>query len=64
MVENGIQVSPPGFHVIFLPFTEDIRKLELPEPKKGNLIIFVDGLFGVFNWIYLSCSVCSYYRAD
>ena len=30
-------MSPPGFHVIFLPFSEDIRSLELPdEMPKGT----------------------------
>lgn len=27
-VDNGIQLSPPGMHAIFLPYAEDVR-----EPK-------------------------------
>ena len=26
-----MQISPPGFHVIYLPFTEDVRKVSFPE---------------------------------
>ena len=33
--ETNVQVSPPGFHVIFLPFAEDLRKLHYEETPKG-----------------------------
>ena len=29
--EGNIQISPPGFNVIFLPFSEDMRSLTFPE---------------------------------
>ena len=29
--ENNVQISPPGFHAIFLPFAEDVRKLQIAE---------------------------------
>ncbi|GAA29239.2 acylaminoacyl-peptidase [Clonorchis sinensis] len=29
--EDGVQVYPPGFHIIFLPYCDDFRDLELPE---------------------------------
>jgi ATP-dependent DNA helicase 2 subunit 1 len=32
--ESGVQTTPPGFHVIFLPYADDLRKLNLdPAPK-------------------------------
>ena len=34
--DNNLQVSPPGFHAIYLPFGEDLRKLQLPEPSKAS----------------------------
>ena len=34
--EHNLQLSPPGFHVIFLPFTDDIRKLVYQQTPKGN----------------------------
>ncbi|XP_011408577.1 PREDICTED: X-ray repair cross-complementing protein 5-like [Amphimedon queenslandica] len=36
--DSSIQISPPGFHVIFLPFSEDIRSLDLPDemPKASH----------------------------
>eukprot|EP01130_Rhizamoeba_saxonica_P004296 TRINITY_DN1757_c0_g1_i2.p1 TRINITY_DN1757_c0_g1~~TRINITY_DN1757_c0_g1_i2.p1 ORF type:complete len:584 (+),score=125.86 TRINITY_DN1757_c0_g1_i2:348-2099(+) len=32
-VENGFQIEPPGFHVIYLPYSEDFRDLKF-EPQK------------------------------
>lgn len=40
MDEDNVQRAPPGFHVIFLPFAEDMRNLDVPEMEeddKGNL---------------------------
>ena len=34
--ESEVQVSPPGFHVMFLPFAEDVRKLQLPELEEDD----------------------------
>ena len=34
--ENNVQVASPGFHVIFLPFSEDFRKLHFEESCKGE----------------------------
>ncbi|KAK2178913.1 hypothetical protein NP493_525g06064 [Ridgeia piscesae] len=31
--EHNVQVLPPGFHVIFLPFADDFRKLDFSEIK-------------------------------
>ena len=33
--DEGIQVDPPGFHVIPLPYSDDIRNLDFPEHPKG-----------------------------
>ena len=33
--EEGIQINPPGFHVIPLPYADDIRNLDLTEQPKG-----------------------------
>jgi ATP-dependent DNA helicase 2 subunit 1 len=30
--DDGTQLFPPGWHVIYLPFADDIRTLELPPP--------------------------------
>ncbi|EDO49291.1 predicted protein [Nematostella vectensis] len=29
--DSNVQVTPPGFHVIFLPFADDMRKLKYPK---------------------------------
>ncbi|OON15020.1 hypothetical protein X801_09184 [Opisthorchis viverrini] len=34
--EDGAQVYPPGFHIIFLPYCDDFRDLELPEFELGS----------------------------
>ncbi|MBN3293538.1 XRCC6 protein, partial [Polypterus senegalus] len=34
--EHKVQVTPPGFHLIFLPFADDIRKLDYPEKVQAN----------------------------
>lgn len=36
--ENNVQITPPGFHVIFLPFADDIRKLDLDAPVRATQI--------------------------
>lgn len=33
--EHNNQITPPGFHLIFLPFTDDLRKLKYEETPKG-----------------------------
>ena len=33
--EHNNQVTPPGFHLIFLPFADDFRKLKYEETPKG-----------------------------
>ncbi len=35
--ECNVQVSPPGFHVVFLPFAEDLRKLQFEEDTPRGL---------------------------
>ena len=55
MDDNQVQVSPPGFHVIFLPFAEDVRKLQLPELEeedKGELLLCVCVCLCVFNGVF------------
>ncbi|XP_062513142.1 X-ray repair cross-complementing protein 5-like [Corticium candelabrum] len=34
---NKVQISPAGFHVIYLPFAEDMRKLKYEETPRANL---------------------------
>ncbi|PIK56415.1 putative X-ray repair cross-complementing protein 6 [Apostichopus japonicus] len=34
--DQNIQLSPPGFHVIFLPFADDIRRLQYPDGPRGQ----------------------------
>ncbi|XP_014670156.1 PREDICTED: X-ray repair cross-complementing protein 6-like [Priapulus caudatus] len=36
MDEHKVQVTPPGFHVVFLPFADDLRKLKLQEMPRAN----------------------------
>ena len=36
--EHNNQATPPGFHLVFLPFADDLRKLKYEEAPKGNLI--------------------------
>ena len=33
--EHKVQVTPPGFHVICLPFADDFRKLKYEETPRG-----------------------------
>lgn len=33
-----MQVSPPGFHVIYLPYVEDIRKIQLEGISRGTRV--------------------------
>ena len=37
--EQNVQISPPGFHVIFLPFADDLRKLDYPDTLKGLCVV-------------------------
>ena len=39
--DNNLQVEPPGFHVVFLPFAEDFRTLHLEECTKGKSCLHV-----------------------
>ncbi|XP_028409501.1 X-ray repair cross-complementing protein 6-like, partial [Dendronephthya gigantea] len=34
--EQNVQVSPPGFHLIFLPFADDLRKLSYEDAPRAN----------------------------
>ncbi|XP_058872048.1 X-ray repair cross-complementing protein 5 isoform X1 [Acipenser ruthenus] len=34
--KNRVQLSPPGFHVIFLPYADDIRSLDYPEKTSAK----------------------------
>lgn len=34
--ERNSQVTPPGFHLIFLPFTDDLRRLKYEETPKAT----------------------------
>ena len=34
--EHNAQVVPPGFHVIFLPYSDDLRKLTYEATPKGK----------------------------
>jgi ATP-dependent DNA helicase 2 subunit 1 len=34
--ECNVQICPPGFNVIFLPYAEDLRKVDLPKPSKAS----------------------------
>ncbi|CAB4011678.1 X-ray repair cross-complementing 6-like, partial [Paramuricea clavata] len=34
--EQNVQVSPPGFHLIFLPFADDLRKLSYDDTPRAN----------------------------
>jgi len=37
--ERKVQIVPPGFHVVFLPFADDFRKLKLDEQMpRGKLL--------------------------
>ena len=42
-------MAAPGFHVIFLPFAEDLRKLHMEEVHRG--LSSVNGIVGIINLI-------------
>ena len=33
--DQGVQISPPGFNLIFIPFASDFRNLTIAETSKG-----------------------------
>lgn len=35
--EHKVQITPPGFHVIILPFADDFRKVKLDETVRGKI---------------------------
>jgi ATP-dependent DNA helicase 2 subunit 1 len=37
--EHNVQLSPPGFHLIFLPFADDLRKLSYEETPRGMIAL-------------------------
>lgn len=37
MDENNIQVSAPGFHVLFLPYSEELRLVQCEKTSTGTL---------------------------
>jgi len=34
--EHGLQLKPPGFHVVYLPYADDIRKVKIEEHPKAE----------------------------
>ncbi|XP_061181426.1 X-ray repair cross-complementing protein 5-like [Saccostrea echinata] len=34
--EHNVQISPPGFHVIYLPYADDFRKVKFEEQPKAD----------------------------
>ncbi|XP_031572511.1 X-ray repair cross-complementing protein 6-like isoform X2 [Actinia tenebrosa] len=34
--DHKVQITPPGFHVIFLPYVDDMRKLQYPKMPKAT----------------------------
>jgi len=39
--ERKVQIVPPGFHVIFLPFADDFRKLKLDEQLPRGALLYI-----------------------
>ena len=37
--EHNVQLSPPGFHLIFLPFADDLRKLSYEDTPRGMIAL-------------------------
>ena len=33
--EHKVQITPPGFHVIFLPYADDFRKVKIEDTVRG-----------------------------
>ncbi|VDP62158.1 unnamed protein product, partial [Schistosoma curassoni] len=38
---NRTQTIPPGFHIIFLPYADDFRDIEIPTNEIGTIIIII-----------------------
>lgn len=34
--DQNLQISPPGFHIIYLPYADDLRKLDYPHTPQAN----------------------------
>ncbi|XP_072047420.1 X-ray repair cross-complementing protein 5-like [Amphiura filiformis] len=41
--EHNVQITPPGFHVVFLPFSDDMRKLKFAEDQPKATTEQIDG---------------------
>lgn len=39
--DHKVQLRPPGFHVIFLPFSDDFRKVKYEQTPKGKVFCFI-----------------------
>lgn len=52
--ENGIQTKPPGFHVIYLPYLDDIRKLPESRLNQDNPREGVDAAKAVIGRLKLT----------
>jgi hypothetical protein len=35
-----VQITPPGFHIIYLPYADDFRKVKYEDLPRGNVYSF------------------------
>jgi ATP-dependent DNA helicase 2 subunit 1 len=40
--DHHVQITPPGFHLLVLPFADDFRKLTFEEGERGKNLIFIE----------------------
>lgn len=46
--EDGTQINPPGFHVIPIPFADDLREISIETQPSGDI-----SLYNRANWCTL-----------
>ncbi|KAF6771860.1 hypothetical protein AHF37_08265 [Paragonimus kellicotti] len=53
--EDGLQTVPPGFHVLYLPYADDFRDLQLPSHGLGAFVSENNGLSFSLTLLCFAC---------
>jgi len=50
--EHNIQAVPPGFHVIFLPFADDFRKLNIEKDAPRGKSTHFTAIYQIISMLF------------